>query len=129
MRCVACGAEMLLVKVAPDTTMISSGYERYTLQCLGCDRIDEHLLYHAEMSSRLAEPVPGISALTSACIEDDDKLDESEVLLRRAIAMIRGPHVLSGEPLGLQRGSAAQPACAATDDAAEWDGGEHAAKA
>ena|SRR5712691_7013681 len=91
MRCVACGAEMLLVKVVPDTTMISSGYERYTLQCLGCYETEEHLVYNRERSSRMAQPVPSISTLTSACIEDDNKLDESEVLLKRAIEMIRGP--------------------------------------
>jgi hypothetical protein len=86
MRCAACGAEMLLVKVAPDAAMISSGYSRYTLQCLGCYEVAEHLRYNRERSSRTAEP--GISALTSG-IEQDNKLDESEVLLKRAIEMIR----------------------------------------
>jgi hypothetical protein len=87
MRCAACGAEMLLVKVAPDAAMISSGYSRYTLQCLGCYEVAEHLCYNRERSPRTAEP--GISALTSAGIEQDNKLDESEVLLKRAIEMIR----------------------------------------
>jgi hypothetical protein len=52
MRCAACGTEMLLVKVAPDNTMISSGYERYTLQCLGCFKLDEHLIFNSAKSSQ-----------------------------------------------------------------------------
>ena len=95
MRCAACGAEMLLVKVAPDAATISSGYSRYTLQCLGCYEVAEHLRYNREQSSRTAEPVPEIPAPTSAGIEQDNKLDESELLLKRAIEMIRGPLTVS----------------------------------
>ncbi len=56
MRCVACGTEMLLVKVAPDTTMMASGYERYTLQCLGCYEIQDYLIFHRAKRSQPAEP-------------------------------------------------------------------------
>jgi hypothetical protein len=44
MRCCACGTEMLLVKVVPDASMITSGYERYTFQCLGCYEVENHLV-------------------------------------------------------------------------------------
>jgi len=56
MRCVACGTEMLLVKVAPDNTMISSGYERYTLQCLGCYEIEEHLVFNGAKAAPTLSP-------------------------------------------------------------------------
>jgi hypothetical protein len=56
MRCVACGTEMLLVRVAPDNTMISSGYERYTLQCLGCFEIEEHLVFNGAKSPPTPSP-------------------------------------------------------------------------
>ena len=36
MRCVACGAEMHLIAVAPDKTMMVSGYEEHTFECSGC---------------------------------------------------------------------------------------------
>jgi hypothetical protein len=82
---------MLLVKVVPDHTMIVPGYERYTLQCLGCYEIEQHLVYNRERPSRLAEPAPSLSALTLACVEADEDLDESEALLKRAMEMVRAP--------------------------------------
>ena len=40
LRCVACGAEMHLIGVAPDETMMVPGYEEHTFECSGChDRV------------------------------------------------------------------------------------------
>jgi hypothetical protein len=89
MRCNACGAEMLLVKVASDHTMMVRGYERYTLQCLGCYEVKEHLIYNRERPSRLAEPAPSLSAFTSACTEAEQDLDEVASLCRRSPAPTR----------------------------------------
>jgi hypothetical protein len=36
MRCPACGAEMHLMKVAPDKTMMVPGYEEHTFECSRC---------------------------------------------------------------------------------------------
>jgi hypothetical protein len=36
MKCPACGAEMHLIKVAPDETMMVPGYEEHTFECSGC---------------------------------------------------------------------------------------------
>jgi hypothetical protein len=36
MRCLACGAEMHLIEVAPDETMMVPGYEEHTFECSGC---------------------------------------------------------------------------------------------
>jgi hypothetical protein len=47
---------MLLVRVAPDNTMISSGYERYTLQCLGCFELEEHLVFNGAKSPPTPSP-------------------------------------------------------------------------
>lgn len=35
-KCPACGAEMHLIKVAPDETMMVPGYEEHTFECSGC---------------------------------------------------------------------------------------------
>jgi hypothetical protein len=35
-KCPACGAEMHLIKVAPDETMMAPGYEEHTFECSGC---------------------------------------------------------------------------------------------
>ena len=40
MRCVACGAEMHLIEVGSDETMMVPGYEQHTFECSGChDRV------------------------------------------------------------------------------------------
>jgi hypothetical protein len=57
MRCLACGAEMHLVQVAPDDTMMVPGYEHHTLQCSGCDEVERRLVFSREGASRPAEPV------------------------------------------------------------------------
>ena len=36
MECPACGAEMHLIKVAPNKTMMAPGYEERTFECSGC---------------------------------------------------------------------------------------------
>jgi hypothetical protein len=82
---------MLLVKVAPDHTMVAPGYERYTMQCLGCHEVKEHLVFNRERLLRLAESAPSLSVLTLACVEADRDLDESEALLKRAMEMVRAP--------------------------------------
>lgn len=54
MRCIACGAEMLLVKVVPEHTTMVPGYERYSLQCLGCYEVMDHLVFNRQRLLRLA---------------------------------------------------------------------------
>ena len=40
MRCLACGAEMHLIEVVPDETMMVPGYEQHTFECSSCrDRV------------------------------------------------------------------------------------------
>jgi len=40
MKCTACGAEMHLIGVAPDNTMMAPGHEEHTFECSGChDRV------------------------------------------------------------------------------------------
>ena len=91
MRCIACGTELLLVKVVPEHTMMVPRYERYTLQCLGCYEVVDHLVFNRQRLLRLAEPALSLSVLTLACVEADRDLDESEALLKRAMEMVRAP--------------------------------------
>src|SRR3982074_1168625 len=91
MRCIACGAEALLVKVVPEHTMMVPRYERYTLQCLGCYEVVDHLVFNRQRLLRLAEPAPSLSVLTFAWLEADRDVDESEALLKRAMEMVRAP--------------------------------------
>src|SRR6267154_6686904 len=92
MRCISCGAEMRLVQVERDDTMIVSGYEHHTLQCSGCNEVARRTIFSGENSSQPAEPslVPA-TPVASILSEADKDLDESEAMLRRAIEMVRGP--------------------------------------
>src|SRR5262245_25055844 len=65
MRCVACGAEMILVNVVPDETMIVSGFERYTMQCLGCGELEERFAFKGA-ASRGAETAADAAAAVAA---------------------------------------------------------------
>jgi len=58
MRCLACGAEMRVVEVVADDTMMVPGYEHHTLQCMGCDEVERRLVFSREGTSRPAKPAP-----------------------------------------------------------------------
>ena len=45
MRCVACGAEMRLVWVAGDETMMVPGYEHHTFECSACPEVERRLIF------------------------------------------------------------------------------------
>jgi hypothetical protein len=45
MRCLTCGAEMDLIEVVPDTTMMVAGYEHHTLQCSACSEVERRLVF------------------------------------------------------------------------------------
>jgi hypothetical protein len=52
----ACGSEMRLMQVVHDNTMMVSGYEHQTLQCLGCNEIERRFVF--ARASEPAEPIP-----------------------------------------------------------------------
>lgn len=94
MRCIACGAEMHVVRVERDDTMMVPGYERQTWQCRSCNEVERRLVFSGdvgESGSRAAEAVRAPSLVASLLAEADKDLDESEALLRRAIEMVRRP--------------------------------------
>jgi hypothetical protein len=55
MRCMACGAEMRLMQVVRDDTMMVAGYEHHTSQCSSCNEIEQRFVFSRE--GTLAEPV------------------------------------------------------------------------
>jgi hypothetical protein len=77
MRCIACGAEMILMKVVPDTNMMVAGYEHHTLQCSGCYEVEQRLVFSQRSESRPVEPVaqPVKAQPISQC--DEDRAGES----------------------------------------------------
>ena len=56
MLCLDCGAEMHLVQVTKDTTMLVSGYEHHTWQCSGCSAIEQRMTFTPEKSPTQIAP-------------------------------------------------------------------------
>jgi hypothetical protein len=69
MKCPACGAEMRLLKVAPDQTFTAPGYEEHTFECSAC---------HAHVQQRVFIP-PVLEPITR------------EPMLRRPPGRLRSP--------------------------------------
>jgi hypothetical protein len=98
MRCISCGTEMRLVQVKRDDTMMVPGYARQTLQCVRCNEVEHRLVFNIDTQAQPPDPAPLSEAAAAplapanAALSDAEKeLDEGEALLRRAIAMVRGP--------------------------------------
>ncbi len=88
---------MQVVQAEHDDTMTVPGYERQTLQCVGCNETERRTVFVGEPALRPAEPAPAATApsppptlAASIVWEADRGLDEGEALLRRAIEMVRG---------------------------------------
>jgi hypothetical protein len=58
MRCMACGAEMILMKAVEDDTMAVSGFERRTFMCSVCYDIEQRLAFNKHGRERDTEIVP-----------------------------------------------------------------------
>jgi hypothetical protein len=56
MLCLACGADMRLVQVVKDTTMLVSGYEHHTWQCSGCSTTERRMTFTREKTA--TQPLP-----------------------------------------------------------------------
>ena len=104
MRCILCGEEMRLVQVDRDDTMMVPGYERHTLECSGCNEIERRTVFTAASPSLSEDPAPvGAPLVNSMSPQADPDFDEGEEMLRRAIAMVRGP-ARGGANIGIATG-------------------------
>ena len=80
MRCLACGAEMLVEHVAPDDTMPVSGYEHRTLRCPQCGDTERRLVFAGDRTSAENIPVETTSSvieMTSPVIEATSSIVET----------------------------------------------------
>ena len=67
LKCPACGAQMHLIKVAPDQTMMLPGYEEHTFECSSCHEHVRRLVFipraiaplTGERMTRMPEAGPG----------------------------------------------------------------------
>jgi hypothetical protein len=58
MRCMACGAEMILVKVIADETMPVPGFQRHAYMCSLCHDTEQRLFFNKHAQQRELETVP-----------------------------------------------------------------------
>ena len=101
MRCIACGAELRLMQSELDNITMVPSDKHYAFLCENCDRLPvnpdgalpltetEPARSALAASLRLDEPVSA-SATRPTLVPSEDDLDECEILLRRAIEMVRG---------------------------------------
>src|SRR6516164_9756004 len=66
MLCWECGAEMRLVQVTKDTTMLVSGYEHHTWQCSGCSTVEQRMTFTPEKSPTRTGPSEAQTMLVEA---------------------------------------------------------------
>lgn len=76
MRCLTCGAEMNLMKVVVDNTMMVPGFERHTFMCSGCYGIERRFVFNkgceAYESATASPPIAPISAKFGSLDMGDD---------------------------------------------------------
>jgi hypothetical protein len=58
MRCKACDAEMILMRVVRDDAMAVLGFERHTFRCSECHETDRRLVFTKHGRETDAEPLP-----------------------------------------------------------------------
>jgi hypothetical protein len=91
MRCMACGAEMRVVQVVPDETLEVPGYEHHTLQCSGCNDVEQRLVFNRDGAARASEPVTDSSAapVPPSAASPSERIAVPSAW-KRAVAMFRG---------------------------------------
>jgi hypothetical protein len=111
MRCMACGAEMRLMQVVPDDTMMVAGYEHHTLQCTGCDEVERRLVFNREKT-----PVDSVPAPPTRRVAPETKAQETgakaSALPLRAPGRARLRCFAAGQWTKARKGSV--PGCEAT---------------
>jgi hypothetical protein len=84
MLCIGCGAEMRLLQVVPDNTMMVPGYEHRTWQCSGCNEVERRLVFTREKT-----PIEKIAPATAETPTDTAAVPNAWA---RAVAKLRGRH-------------------------------------
>jgi hypothetical protein len=89
MRCMACGAEMVLISAAEDLTKPILGFERETYLCSGCGDSEQRTVFNKQAKERLEAEVATI--LNPPPIAPFEKADDQPTagrLLKRVLAKI-----------------------------------------
>jgi hypothetical protein len=63
MRCMACGAEMILVKAIEDVTMPVPGFEHRAYMCSLCNETEHRLVFNKREKQSEAESAAGLASV------------------------------------------------------------------
>src|SRR5262245_32376964 len=66
MHCMSCGAEMRLMQVVRDNTMMVPGYEHHTMQCMGCNEVERRFVFSRESTEPVLVRLLAPAALASS---------------------------------------------------------------
>jgi hypothetical protein len=91
MRCMACGAEMILMNVVQDDTMAVPGFEHHTFMCSACQDTEQRLVFSRGEPEAETEPSaaqPAQPTAPAATIPEEPATTPG--LFRRVVAKIRG---------------------------------------
>jgi hypothetical protein len=100
MRCLACGANMILVNVVRDDTMAVAGFEHHTFMCSECHDVERRLAFNkpgvqespapVEITPPISPPLAPISA--PPLVPQAPASERSAVagLFTRVLARLRG---------------------------------------
>jgi hypothetical protein len=97
MRCMACGAEMNLMKAVPDDTMAVAGFEHHTFMCSSCDDIERRLIFTPPGEPSAAEPMlppaamplHGAPPISPVPAEGNEHVPTAPGILRRVLTKLR----------------------------------------
>ena len=96
MRCMACGAEMILVNVRQDDTMAVPGFEHQTFRCSECQDLEQRLVFtkqDREDNSGLV-PEQTVQAVVTASAAQDQHVAASALLT----VSVESPQTVPVEP-------------------------------
>jgi hypothetical protein len=99
MRCLACGAEMDLIEIVPDTTKMVRGYEHQTWQCSSCSETERRLVFSGANGAPKPQKFPAREKpaappepLIPPPVTRADKKAEIASAWRRSFAKLRARH-------------------------------------
>ena len=84
MRCMACAAEMILVKIIEDVTMPVPGFERHAYMCSLCNETEQRLVFNKRSEERELETAPAASVVPPSSSRNLVQTAKSLVRLVRA---------------------------------------------
>jgi hypothetical protein len=107
MRCMACGAEMHLIDVVEDGTMLVPGYEHHKLVCSACGDIEQRFVFRQVGASHAkSESVHSVPPILPARTNQDERIIPSGIF-RPVFAKLSGVCDIVGRRLFFSQGKTA----------------------